>query len=357
MLTDKKRIPILQMILFGILPNFLKILSLRFRGKTIGKRVKIGYGSIVLADNLTIEDNVTIGFGSIIRGKDISIKRYGSIGSLVHIDVTSVRIGEDVTIRENVLIGGNPTHESAFEIGDRSHIGISCRINTSRRVSIGSETAIGGETKIFTHGSWQSMLDGYPCTYAPVTIGNNVWINWNVFILPDVTIGDGAMVTAGSIVTKSIGAKCLAGGNPATVKIPPGMYPREIDNSDKTEIIRYILTEFIKYLRSNSLEVQTGVSDSGEWIRIKNKPNTEYAVYYYVSQAGFSPGNIPHGAAVLLSEPVPDEIILKLLARKVMLLRLDTMTRYGTNTIGEETVVFLLKYGLKFKRYREGKQE
>lgn len=356
MLIDKKRIPIIRMITFGILPNVLKILSLRLRGKKIGKKVKIGFGSILNAGNLTIEDYVTIGFGTIIRGKDVTIKRYTSIGSLVHIDVPTVRIGEDVTIRENVLIGGNPTHESGFEIGDRSHIGLASRINTSRSVFIGSETAIGGETKIFTHGSWQSMSDGYPCTYAPVTIGNNVWINWNVFILPDVTIGDGAMVTAGSIVTKSVGAKCLAGGNPATVKIPQGMYPREIDSSEKTEIIRYILNEFIKFLRSNSLEVQTGASDGGEWIRVKNKPNNEYSVYYYVSQSGFSPGNIPHGAAVLLSEPVPDEIIMKLLARKIMVLRLDAMSRYGTNAIGEETVDFLLKYGLKFKRYREGKQ-
>lgn len=353
MLTDKKRIPILQMILFGILPNFLKILSLRLQGKTIGKKVKIGYGSIVLADNLTIEDNVTIGFGTTIRGKDISIKRYSSIGALVQIDVKSVRIGEDVTIRENVLIGGNPTHESAFEIGDRSHIGISCRINTSRRVSIGSETAIGGETKIFTHGSWQSMLDGYPCTYAPVTIGNNVWINWNVFILPDVSIGDGAMVSAGSVVTRSVSEKSLVSGNPAAVKIPPGMYPREIDSSEKSEIVRYILHEFVEYLKSNSLEVKSEISDDGNRIRIKDKSNTEFCVYFFVSQSGYSPGNIAQDAAVLLSEPVPDDRIMQLLKRNIMLLRLDTMTRYGTNKVGEETVDFLLKYGLKFKRYRE----
>jgi len=50
---------------------------------------------------------------------------------------------------------------------------------------------------------------------APIFIGNNVWISFNVTILKGVTIGDGAIVAANSVVTKNISPNSLAAGNPA----------------------------------------------------------------------------------------------------------------------------------------------
>lgn len=51
----------------------------------------------------------------------------------------------------------------------------------------------------------------------PVEIGNNVWIGVGATILKGVTIGDGAIIAAGSVVTKDIPARCLAAGVPAKV--------------------------------------------------------------------------------------------------------------------------------------------
>jgi maltose O-acetyltransferase len=48
----------------------------------------------------------------------------------------------------------------------------------------------------------------------PITIGNSVWIGANVTVLPGVTIGDNVTIGAGSVVTKSIPANCVAVGNP-----------------------------------------------------------------------------------------------------------------------------------------------
>lgn len=52
---------------------------------------------------------------------------------------------------------------------------------------------------------------------APITIGNHVWIGAKATILKGVTIGDGAVVAAGSVVTSDIPAHCLCAGVPAKV--------------------------------------------------------------------------------------------------------------------------------------------
>ncbi|WP_404826694.1 DapH/DapD/GlmU-related protein [Peribacillus frigoritolerans] len=49
----------------------------------------------------------------------------------------------------------------------------------------------------------------------PIIIKDNVWIGANSPILPGVTIGEGSVIVAGSIVTKNIPAMVIAGGNPA----------------------------------------------------------------------------------------------------------------------------------------------
>jgi len=50
-----------------------------------------------------------------------------------------------------------------------------------------------------------------------VVIGHDVWIGCNSIILPGVTIGNGAIVAAGSVVVKSVPDYCIVGGNPAKV--------------------------------------------------------------------------------------------------------------------------------------------
>ncbi|RZJ22084.1 MAG: acyltransferase [Acinetobacter sp.] len=50
-----------------------------------------------------------------------------------------------------------------------------------------------------------------------VIIGDNVWVGLNVIILPGVTIGEGCIIQAGSVVSKNIPDYAIAGGNPAQV--------------------------------------------------------------------------------------------------------------------------------------------
>ena len=59
--------------------------------------------------------------------------------------------------------------------------------------------------------------DDRPLYSKPVCIGNNVWIGENVCILLGVTIGDGCIIGANSVVNKDIPKDCIAVGSPAKV--------------------------------------------------------------------------------------------------------------------------------------------
>jgi acetyltransferase-like isoleucine patch superfamily enzyme len=60
---------------------------------------------------------------------------------------------------------------------------------------------------------WQSADFAY--VSAPVRIGDRAWICSRSIILPGVTIGEGAVVAAGSVVSKDVAPWTLVGGNPA----------------------------------------------------------------------------------------------------------------------------------------------
>ncbi len=80
------------------------------------------------------------------------------------------------------------------------------------KISVGNNTIIGFNTTILAH---EYLIKEY--RLGPVVIGNEVMIGANTTILPGVTIGDGAIVAAGSVVTKDVPPGAFVGGNPIRV--------------------------------------------------------------------------------------------------------------------------------------------
>lgn len=80
------------------------------------------------------------------------------------------------------------------------------------RISVGDNSIIGFNTTILAH---EYLIDEY--RIGDVEIGSNVLIGANTTILPGVKIGDGAIVSAASLVNRDIPADVFAGGNPVKV--------------------------------------------------------------------------------------------------------------------------------------------
>ena len=109
------------------------------------------------------------------------------------------------------------------------------RITAGRRLVINVGTYIDGRggidfgdnVMIGPHCVLASVEHGYgatdvpmcdqPLTYRPITIGSDVWLGGHVCVRSGVTIGDGCIVAAGSVVTKDLPAYSIAGGVPAAV--------------------------------------------------------------------------------------------------------------------------------------------
>ena len=106
-----------------------------------------------------------------------------------------------------------------IELGDYAYINYACTILDNARVMIGDHTMIGPHVQIYTAAH---PLDAEPrIRYLeialPITIGARVWIGGGAIILPGVTIGDSAVVGAGSVVTKDVAPYTVVAGNPARV--------------------------------------------------------------------------------------------------------------------------------------------
>jgi len=146
-------------------------------------------------------------------------------------DKTKIIVGNDTHVRATLLVfpyGGK------ISIGNNCYVGDMSRIWSAESVSIGNDVLISHNVNILDSDSHEmdmqerqingriSLKNGLPnvkgtVKSAPIKICNNAWIGFNSIILKGVTIGEGAIIAAGSVVTKDVPAMTLVAGNPARV--------------------------------------------------------------------------------------------------------------------------------------------
>lgn len=108
-------------------------------------------------------------------------------------------------------------------LGSDIYLGYECTLFGFGGIAIGDGSIVGHRVEIQTrnHNFDSPDLAALPYDsryiHKPVTIGRFVWVGSNVLIVPGVTIGDGAVVAMGSVVTRDVAEYAVVGGNPATV--------------------------------------------------------------------------------------------------------------------------------------------
>lgn len=104
-----------------------------------------------------------------------------------------------------------------IKIGKNVFINACCRFQDQGGIEIGDGSLIGHNTTIATLNHDFNPDKRANLHPSPVKIGKNVWIGSDCTIVPGIEIGDGAVIGAGSVVTKSVPANSIAIGSPARV--------------------------------------------------------------------------------------------------------------------------------------------
>lgn len=147
-----------------------------------------------------------------------------------HGDVNSITIGACTHIRGELLTFA---HGGKIDIGDYCYIGEGTRIWSGMSIIVEDRVLIAHNVNIFDNSTHplnprvrhehykQIITIGHPkiidLSEDPVVICNDAWIGCMSIILKGVTIGDGAIVGAGSVVTKDVPPYTIVAGNPAKI--------------------------------------------------------------------------------------------------------------------------------------------
>lgn len=109
-----------------------------------------------------------------------------------------------------------------IRIGDKTRIHGTC-IHAYQSVEIGSNCLIAANCQIFDGNGHDASFENVQNRVntlgksSPIKIEDNVWIGANTVVLPGVTIGNGSVISANSVVVKDIPPMVMAGGNPAVI--------------------------------------------------------------------------------------------------------------------------------------------
>lgn len=182
-----------------------------FAAKTYGSsgaRHFRGPGCRVRAPSyLHIGDFVAFGTGVVVEG-------FGRDG---------IRLGNQVTVASGArLLASGVIREPGvgISVGNRAAVGMDNLLWGQGGISIGPDTLLGPNVTVLSEN--HGMVPGIPILdqptlRAPVEIGADCWIGINAVVLAGVTIGDGAVVAAGAVVSRSVAAGDIVGGVPARV--------------------------------------------------------------------------------------------------------------------------------------------
>lgn len=136
------------------------------------------------------------------------------IRNLYYRKIMRIFIGKKTSLHLNVYIEGINPLKKRLEIGKTTSIGRNSYLDARGKLIIGNNVSISPNVKIIT-AQHDLNSNNFKYISSPIKIEDYVWIGTGAIILPGVTLGKGAVICAGSVVTKNVEEYSVVGGNPA----------------------------------------------------------------------------------------------------------------------------------------------
>jgi acetyltransferase-like isoleucine patch superfamily enzyme len=194
----------------------------RLCGHRIGKNVRMPALSFVHADDMAI-------------GNDVVIRRF------VFISVHRLSLGANTIVSYGCQIKG----DAGFSCKDDCFLGVHCLVHCLEDVSFGFYSGLGPRCTVYTHGSFLPVTRGYPARFAPVVMGDRVWVAMAVTIMPGAHIESDCIVNPGVVVQGRIKAHSLLQIDARSVSTLDLRRLRLIAKKDPAYWHHRIITEFL----------------------------------------------------------------------------------------------------------------
>jgi acetyltransferase-like isoleucine patch superfamily enzyme len=192
-----------------IIIKFIKDIMSRRYLKKIKRYIDIGNNSI-----LTSNFRLNVRFGT---HKRVSI----GTDSILECNITFENKQGEIRIGDRVFIGGTKFHcINSIVIGNDVMFSWGCHVIDNNSHSLISNDRLNdliAWKKGIEEGCIGKYKDWSVVQSAPIVIKDKAWVGFNSIIMKGVTIGEGAIVAAGSVVTKDVPDYAIVGGNPAKI--------------------------------------------------------------------------------------------------------------------------------------------
>jgi len=127
------------------------------------------------------------------------------------------RIGQGTVIEGGQRITGDLGLFANLIVGSHCQLDADCVLDLEERITLGDSVTVGPGVMILTstHELASKERRAGPVVRSPVTIGKGAWLGARSTILPGLTVGEGAIVNPGAVVTKDVAPHTRVGGSPA----------------------------------------------------------------------------------------------------------------------------------------------
>lgn len=209
---------------------------------SMGENVTFGGKTRIVSPAVNIGDSAVFGVKTDIRASSISIGEHTlfadgarvlcpenfSIGAAGRVDRNSVietrncDIGDEFFFGEGSAIGFGGRFGRASDLKIGHQVAVSSRnvLNTSAPITLGNRVGTSDDVYFLTHGLHHShsVLLGYPLSYEPIVVDDNVWFGMRTLVMPGVHVGRNTIIASNSVVLRDLPPDILAAGVPAVRK-------------------------------------------------------------------------------------------------------------------------------------------